>query len=62
MEFTVLQNQSLLASSLQTAFNLRVLPDLVQGLILGLSETAEEQIRNAFDLNKISKDALVKGK
>jgi conserved oligomeric Golgi complex subunit 5 len=57
-----LQNQSLLASSLQTAHNLRVLPELVQGLVTGLCDTTEEQIRDTFDLNKISKDALVKGK
>ncbi|KAF8054168.1 Golgi transport complex subunit 5-domain-containing protein [Lyophyllum atratum] len=43
-------NQSLLASSLQTAYNLRVLPELA----------VEERIRNAFDLSKISKEALAK--
>ncbi|KAF9467272.1 Golgi transport complex subunit 5-domain-containing protein [Collybia nuda] len=53
-------NQSLLASSLQTAYNLRVLPELVQNLILDLSQAVEERIRSAFDLSKISKDALSK--
>ncbi|KAJ7124926.1 Golgi transport complex subunit 5-domain-containing protein [Mycena epipterygia] len=53
-------NQSLLASSLQTAFNLRVLPELVQSLILDLSQAVEERIRSAFDLSKISRDASSK--
>ncbi|KAJ7072504.1 Golgi transport complex subunit 5-domain-containing protein [Mycena amicta] len=50
-------NQSLLASSLQTAFNLRVLPELVQNLILDLSKAVEERIQSAFDLSQISRDA-----
>ncbi|KAK7472882.1 hypothetical protein VKT23_000990 [Stygiomarasmius scandens] len=53
-------NQSLLASSLQTAHNLRILPDLVQGLVSDLAQAVEERIRGAFDLNKISKEALGK--
>ncbi|KAJ7502790.1 Golgi transport complex subunit 5-domain-containing protein [Mycena galericulata] len=53
-------NQSLLASSLQTAFNLRVLPELVQNLILDLSQAVEDRIRSAFDLSKISRDASSK--
>ncbi|KAJ7251785.1 Golgi transport complex subunit 5-domain-containing protein [Mycena haematopus] len=53
-------NQSLLASSLQTAFNLRVLPELVQSLIFDLSQAVEERIRSAFDLSKISRDASSK--
>ncbi|KAJ7497111.1 Golgi transport complex subunit 5-domain-containing protein [Mycena latifolia] len=53
-------NQSLLASSLQTAFNLRVLPELVQSLILDLSQAVEDRIRSAFDLSKISRDASSK--
>ncbi|KAK7035254.1 hypothetical protein VNI00_012021 [Paramarasmius palmivorus] len=53
-------NQSLLASSLQTAYNLRVLPQLVQSLITDLSQAVEDRIRTAFDMNKISRDALGK--
>ncbi|KAJ7668407.1 Golgi transport complex subunit 5-domain-containing protein [Mycena polygramma] len=53
-------NQSLLASSLQTAFNLRVLPELVQSLLLDLSQAVEDRIRSAFDLSKISRDASSK--
>ncbi|KIY65678.1 hypothetical protein CYLTODRAFT_492125 [Cylindrobasidium torrendii FP15055 ss-10] len=53
-------NQSLLASSLQTAYNLRVLPELVQGLVTELCDTVTIRIRNAFDLSQISKDANAK--
>ncbi|KAF9559858.1 hypothetical protein CPC08DRAFT_665969 [Agrocybe pediades] len=49
-------NQTLLASSLQTAYNLGVLPSLVQSLLSQLSQAVEDRIRGAFDLNKISKD------
>ncbi|KAJ3572397.1 hypothetical protein NP233_g3110 [Leucocoprinus birnbaumii] len=51
-------NQTLLASSLQTAYNLRVLPTLVQRLLSDLSQAVEERIQSAFDLSRISKDAL----
>lgn len=50
-----------MASSLQTAYNLRVLPNLVQSLLLDLSQAVEERLRSAFDLNKISKDVTTKG-
>ncbi|KAN0090816.1 Golgi transport complex subunit 5 domain containing protein [Tylopilus felleus] len=65
MEAMVLQgltslDQSLLASSLQTAYNLRTLPTLVQGLVRDLSEAVEERIRNAFDLSRISKEIVAK--
>ncbi|PBK73713.1 hypothetical protein ARMSODRAFT_952819 [Armillaria solidipes] len=53
-------NQSLLASSLQTAYNLRVLPELVQNLILELSQAVDDRIRTAFDLSKVSKEILSK--
>ncbi|KAF5370568.1 hypothetical protein D9758_002084 [Tetrapyrgos nigripes] len=53
-------NQSLLASSLQTAYNLRTLPQLVQGLLSDLAQAVDDRIRGAFDLNKISKEALGK--
>ncbi|PBK95675.1 hypothetical protein ARMGADRAFT_1164211 [Armillaria gallica] len=53
-------NQSLLASSLQTAYNLRVLPELVQNLISELSQAVDDRIRTAFDLSKISKEILSK--
>ncbi|KAA1471874.1 hypothetical protein DENSPDRAFT_800169 [Dentipellis sp. KUC8613] len=53
-------NQSLLASSLQTAHNLRVLPDLVQNLVADLSEAVEGRIKVAFDVSRISKELLSK--
>ena len=52
---SVMQNQTLLASSLQTAFNLGVLPSLVQNLVTNICRETEEQIRGAFDLMRISK-------
>jgi hypothetical protein len=51
----------LLASSLQTAHNLRVLPTLVHSLVTELSAAVESRIRSAFDMALISKDALAKG-
>ncbi|KAJ3928090.1 MAG: Golgi transport complex subunit 5-domain-containing protein [Lentinula lateritia] len=50
-------NQSLLASSLQTAYNLGVLPSQVQALMVELSQDVEDRIKRAFDLTAISKDA-----
>jgi hypothetical protein len=55
------QNQTLLASSLQTAYNLGVLATLVQRLLSDLSQAVEERIQNAFDLSRISKDAFASG-
>ncbi|KAJ2913475.1 hypothetical protein MD484_g6945, partial [Candolleomyces efflorescens] len=54
------QNQTVLASSLQTAFNLGVLPELVRNLLHDLSQAVEDRIKSAFDLSKISKEALTK--
>ena len=56
-----LQNQTKLASSLQTAYNLGVLATLVQSLLADLSQAMEDRIRGTFDLNKISKDAASRG-
>ncbi|KAH9832285.1 Golgi transport complex subunit 5-domain-containing protein [Rhodofomes roseus] len=53
-------NHSLIASSLQTAHNLRVLPLLVQQLVSDLSETVEGRIKFAFDMSRISKEVLAK--
>ncbi|OCH92516.1 hypothetical protein OBBRIDRAFT_886245 [Obba rivulosa] len=53
-------NQSLLASSLQTAHNLRLLPNLVQNLVSDLSDAVESRIRSAFDLTRLSKEVLSK--
>ncbi|KAJ4468253.1 Golgi transport complex subunit 5-domain-containing protein [Lentinula aciculospora] len=54
-------NQSLLASSLQTAYNLGVLPYQVQALMTELAQDVEDRIKRAFDLTKISKDANKEG-
>ncbi|ETW80568.1 hypothetical protein HETIRDRAFT_476235 [Heterobasidion irregulare TC 32-1] len=53
-------NQSLLASSLQTAHNLRVLPQLVQNLVSDLTDAVESRIRSAFDVSRISKELISK--
>lgn len=57
----LVQNQTVLASSLQTAYNLGVLPELVKNLLRDLSQAMEDRIKSAFDLSKISKEALAKG-
>ncbi|KAG8943050.1 hypothetical protein FRC04_003261 [Tulasnella sp. 424] len=50
-------NRSLLASALQTAHNLRVLPQLVQDVVDEIAETVESRIKFAFDLTGIAKEA-----
>jgi hypothetical protein len=56
-----LKDRSALASSLQTAHNLRVLPELVQSLVVGLSDSINERIRYAFDTARISREMVGKG-
>jgi len=51
-------NQSLLASSLQTAYTLSVLPKLVASLVQDLIEAIEFRIKNAFDINALARDAM----
>lgn len=53
-------DQSLLASSLQAAHNLRMLPRLVASLVKDLSDAVERRIRNAFDLLSLSKEIIAK--
>lgn len=55
------KDRSALASSLQTAYNLRVLPDLVQNLVVGLSDSIDERIKYAFDTVRISREMVGKG-
>ncbi|KAG8987965.1 hypothetical protein FRB94_007800 [Tulasnella sp. JGI-2019a] len=50
-------NQSLLASSLQTAHNLRVLPELIHDVVDEIKEHVENRIKYAFDVTRISKDS-----
>lgn len=50
-----------MASSLQTAHNLRVLPDLVQNLVSDLSDAVDGRIRYAFDVTRLAKEANAKG-
>ncbi|KAG8923057.1 hypothetical protein FRC02_011429 [Tulasnella sp. 418] len=53
-------NRSQLASALQTAHNLRVLPQLVQDVLDEVIAYVEDRIRHAFDLAKLSKEAGAK--
>ncbi|KAI0036874.1 Golgi transport complex subunit 5-domain-containing protein [Vararia minispora EC-137] len=53
-------NRSLLATSLQTAHNLHVLPEFVQDLVADLSAAVESRIKTAFDVSRISKELLAK--
>lgn len=53
-------DQSLLASSLQAAYNLRMLPQLVASLMKDLTDAVERLIRNAFDLLSMSKEIIAK--
>ena len=61
LNFLKSQNQALLALSLQTAFNLRVLPSVAQSLVMNLTDVVEMRIRVAFDLSRIAKDVAAKG-
>jgi hypothetical protein len=38
-----------------------VLPELVQGLVAGLSDSIDERIRYAFDTARISREMVGKG-
>jgi hypothetical protein len=51
----------MLASALQTAFNLHVLPSLVLTLLTDLTEAVEARVKVAFDISSLSKDATAKG-
>nr|XP_018267233.1 uncharacterized protein I303_01218 [Kwoniella dejecticola CBS 10117]OBR89391.1 hypothetical protein I303_01218 [Kwoniella dejecticola CBS 10117] len=54
-------NQSLLSSSLQTAHNLRLLPDLVSNLIADLNDAVSLRVTKAFDSAAIGKEVAAKG-
>ncbi|KAJ1300517.1 hypothetical protein OPQ81_005329 [Rhizoctonia solani] len=49
-------NQSVLAAALQTAFNLRIMPSVVQSLLLDLTEAVDARIKSAFDVSRIAKE------
>ncbi|WWC66324.1 uncharacterized protein I206_100225 [Kwoniella pini CBS 10737] len=53
-------NQSLLSSSLQTAHNLRLLPDLVSNLIADLNDAVSLRVTKAFDSTAIGKEVAAK--
>ncbi|ORX36009.1 Golgi transport complex subunit 5-domain-containing protein [Kockovaella imperatae] len=53
-------NQALLSSSLQTAHNLRLLPDLVSNLLADLNDAVTLRIQRAFDSAAIGKEVAGK--
>ncbi|KAH7108123.1 Golgi transport complex subunit 5-domain-containing protein [Auriculariales sp. MPI-PUGE-AT-0066] len=53
-------NQSVLSSSLQTAYNLHVLPLHIRSLVAELTESIDIRVRSAFDLARIAKDVNAK--
>lgn len=55
------QNQALLSSSLQTAHNLRLLPDLVSNLLADLNDAVKLRISKAFDSAAIGREVAGKG-
>ena len=54
-------DQALLASSLQTAYNLSVLPSLVASLITDLTEAVTGRIKVAFDVAALAREVSHKG-
>jgi hypothetical protein len=54
-------NQPLLSSSLQTAHNLRLLPDLVSNLLADLNDAVTLRIQRAFDSAAIGREVAGKG-
>lgn len=55
-------NQPLLSSSLQTAHNLRLLPDLVSNLVADLNDAVTLRVQRAFDSAAIGREVAGKGK
>ncbi|WWD17827.1 hypothetical protein CI109_102270 [Kwoniella shandongensis] len=53
-------NQTLLSSSLQTAHNLRLLPDLVSNLLADLNDAVAIRISKAFDSSAIGKEVAAR--
>lgn len=56
------QNQTLLSSSLQTAHNLQLLPELVSNLLADLNDAVTLRITKAFDSTAIGKEVAGKGR
>ena len=54
-------NQPLLSSSLQTAHNLRLLPDLVSNLVADLNDAVSVRVQRAFDSAAIGREVAGKG-
>lgn len=55
------QDQPLLASSLQTAHNLSVLPSLVDALVQSLTDLVSRKVKAVFDLSSLAREVGGKG-
>jgi hypothetical protein len=53
-------SQDMLASSLQTAANLSVLPSMVSSLVSDLTEAVEMRIRATFDMHSLAREMAAK--
>lgn len=58
---TIVQSPTLLSASLQTAYNLGSLPDLVRDLLADLTDVIRERIRAAFDMASLGRELGLKG-
>ncbi|GAA5957719.1 hypothetical protein JCM3765_003744 [Sporobolomyces pararoseus] len=47
---------SLLASSLQTGYNLKLLPELVDSLVKSLNDLVTRKVKHCFDLNSLARE------
>lgn len=56
------QDNPLLASSLQTAHNLSVLPSLVESLVTDLTEAVSRKIKACFDMASLAREVGGKGR
>ncbi|KAF8626868.1 hypothetical protein AX15_004686 [Amanita polypyramis BW_CC] len=54
------RDSAMIASSLQIAYNLKSLPELVLHLMSDLIQGLEDSVRAAFDVSMLSKDALAR--
>lgn len=56
-----LQDNPLLASSLQTAHNLSVIPSLVESLVMDLTDAVSRKIKACFDMASLAREVGGKG-
>lgn len=54
-------DQPLLSTSLQTSYNMRLLPQLVGNLLADLNEAVEGRVAKVFDIESMGKEVAQKG-